>query len=150
MSSWGSWGSCNAQCEKTGTRTRTRTITTQVSCNGSPCPGLTQYNSCNGPCCARNCVLSSWTAWSSCNAPAGRFHIHTFGLKGSFIFVVIFTSQKTLSLRGGGERELMPSYLFLKSCKMMVQNVYHTVLNSLPYLYWYQPRTETLLCFTYI
>jgi len=71
VSSWGSWGSCNALCERTGTRARTRRVTTQASCNGTPCPSLTQYNSCNGPCCARDCVLSTWTAWTTCNAPVG-------------------------------------------------------------------------------
>ncbi|XP_065053229.1 protocadherin Fat 4-like isoform X4 [Rhopilema esculentum] len=72
VSSWGSWGSCNAQCEKMGVRSRTRTVVTAVSCNGTPCPGLTQYNTCNGPCCLRNCVLSDWTVWGTCSAPAGQ------------------------------------------------------------------------------
>eukprot|EP00794_Sanderia_malayensis_P003136 gene3136-3604_t len=70
-SSWGSWGSCNARCEQMGVRARTRSVTTAASCNGVACPGLTQYNTCNGPCCRKNCVLSSWGAWTRCNAPSG-------------------------------------------------------------------------------
>ena len=55
---WSSWGSCNAACEKTGNRARTRTVTTQPACKGTPCPTLRETKACQGPCCPRDCQVS--------------------------------------------------------------------------------------------
>ena len=68
VGSWGSWGACNAACERTGTRTRSRRIITSPSCGGTGCPSTSSSKACSGPCCPRNCVLSSWTAWSKCSS----------------------------------------------------------------------------------
>ena len=59
VNSWSSWGSCNAACEKNGNRARTRTVKTQSSCNGTPCPTLTETKPCRGPCCPRDCQVST-------------------------------------------------------------------------------------------
>ena len=72
VGSWGSWGACNARCGQTGYKTRTRSITTRPSCNGVACPSLSERATCAGPCCPVNCVVSSWGAWTRCNAPAGQ------------------------------------------------------------------------------
>ncbi|XP_028399271.1 protocadherin Fat 4-like [Dendronephthya gigantea] len=69
VGSWGAWGGCNAACERSGTKTRTRPITTRSSCNGNACPSTTDSQPCTGPCCPRNCVLSQWTAWTKCSSP---------------------------------------------------------------------------------
>lgn len=71
-SNWGAWGACNAACDKMGKQTRTRTITRSPSCNGKACGSLTSEKSCSGPCCPKDCVLSSWSAWGKCNAPSGK------------------------------------------------------------------------------
>ena len=57
VSSWSSWGSCNARCESNGQQRRSRRVTTADSCRGTPCPTLTQTKSCRGPCCRRDCQV---------------------------------------------------------------------------------------------
>ena len=57
VSSWSSWGSCNARCESNGQQRRSRRVTTAASCRGTPCPTLTQTKSCRGPCCRRDCQV---------------------------------------------------------------------------------------------
>ena len=80
---WGSWSACNAACDKTGTQTRSRSITTQKSCNGKACPPLTHNRICNGKCCPKNCQLSGWSSWGSCVSPTGKSRI-------DLVFVLFF------------------------------------------------------------
>ena len=75
VGSWGSWSACNAGCDKTGTQTRSRSITRQNSCNGKACPLLTHNRICNGKCCPKNCQLSRWSSWGSCISPTGKSRI---------------------------------------------------------------------------
>ena len=75
VGSWGSWSACNAACDKTGTQTRSRSITRQNSCNGKACPLLTHNRICNGKCCPKNCQLSRWSSWGSCISPTGKSRI---------------------------------------------------------------------------
>lgn len=63
VDSWSSWGSCNAACEQNGNRVRTRTVSTQASCNGSPCPTLRETKACRGPCCPRDCRVRIMLYW---------------------------------------------------------------------------------------
>ncbi|XP_048583508.1 protocadherin Fat 4 isoform X2 [Nematostella vectensis] len=72
VNGWGAWGGCNAQCEQNGVRTRSRSIRTNPTCGGTGCPSLTQTTPCRGPCCRRDCIVSSWAAWSKCSAPTGQ------------------------------------------------------------------------------
>ena len=73
VSSWGSWGKCDASCEKQGTQRRTRSVTIQSSCNGQTCPSLTDTKTCTGGCCVRDCTFTTWNAWSKCTGPQGWF-----------------------------------------------------------------------------
>ncbi|XP_068740239.1 protocadherin Fat 4-like [Montipora capricornis] len=77
VNSWSSWGSCNAACERNGYQVRTRTVRTQASCRGTPCPTLREIKSCRGPCCRRDCLVSGWTSWGSCSAPTGRCSVNS-------------------------------------------------------------------------
>lgn len=54
----------------TGTRTRTRSIKTQPYCGGKSCPALKDTTSCSQY-NNRDCVMSSWTAWSLCSNGCG-------------------------------------------------------------------------------
>ena len=58
VSDWSSWSAC-----VNGSQTRTRTIITPASGGGTPCPALTETQSCQQPV---NCVVSEWSAWSTC------------------------------------------------------------------------------------
>ncbi|XP_046857354.1 thrombospondin type-1 domain-containing protein 7B-like [Xenia sp. Carnegie-2017] len=103
VSHWSSWSSCSHQCGLSGVQTRTRKKTRTESCGGS-CPySFTQTRACNrnncgnrgwswygrcicnscwtGTCChiarRRNCLVSSWTSWSSCNHQCGSAGVQT-------------------------------------------------------------------------
>lgn len=58
VSDWSPWSAC-----VNGSQTRTRTIITPASGGGTPCPALTETQSCQQPV---NCVVSEWSAWSTC------------------------------------------------------------------------------------
>ena len=53
-----------------GTKTRTRSITTQSSCSGKSCPALKQTTSCSQY-NNRDCVMSAWSSWSICSNGCG-------------------------------------------------------------------------------
>ncbi|XP_046857349.1 neurogenic locus notch homolog protein 2-like isoform X2 [Xenia sp. Carnegie-2017] len=104
VSSWSSWSSCNHKCGNAGVQTRARRKIVKEICGGR-CPyRLRQRRSCNrnkclsrgwssygrcicyscwrGKCCnikarRRNCLVSSWTSWSSCNHQCGSAGVQT-------------------------------------------------------------------------
>ena len=54
-----------------GKKQRTRTILTQPANGGKACGSVTDSTSCGGGVCAQNCVLASWSSWSTCNKACG-------------------------------------------------------------------------------
>eukprot|EP00112_Aurelia_sp_Birch-Aquarium-sp1_P006739 Seg1738.7 transcript_id=Seg1738.7/GoldUCD/mRNA.D3Y31 product=Spondin-1 protein_id=Seg1738.7/GoldUCD/D3Y31 len=70
LSQWSAWTTCTAKCGTTGTRSRTRTITSAASCGGT-CSALSVTQPCNRVCCPVNCVVSKWGAWSTCSKTCG-------------------------------------------------------------------------------
>ena len=68
VTSWSYWSSCSAStCGRQGSRSRSRTITTNPSCGGNSCPNLRESRLCYGS-RPENCQVSSWSYWSSCSA----------------------------------------------------------------------------------
>ncbi|XP_046857891.1 neurogenic locus notch homolog protein 1-like isoform X2 [Xenia sp. Carnegie-2017] len=103
VSRWSSWSSCSHQCGNAGVQTRTRRKIRTES-NGGSCPySLRRTRACNrnkcrnrgrptygrcicysgwtGTCCSKkspiNCVVSSWTSWSSCSHQCGNAGVQT-------------------------------------------------------------------------
>jgi hypothetical protein len=70
VGAWGSWSSCSTTCDA-GTRTRTRPVTTAAACGGATCPATTEPEACNVANCPVNCVMSAFTAWSTCSQACG-------------------------------------------------------------------------------
>lgn len=52
-------------------RTRTREVTTQPSCDGSACPLLSEREECRVD-TKIDCVMAPWTEWSVCNNDCGN------------------------------------------------------------------------------
>lgn len=56
-------------CGWTGTRTDTRTVTTQAAGGAPACPtNLTRTSTCAAPVCPVDCVMGKWSAYGACDA----------------------------------------------------------------------------------
>lgn len=66
VSSYGNFTSCAGTCGA-GTRQRIRTVTTNRSGAGVPCPALVEVQPCILPSCAPTCVAGPWSDFSSCS-----------------------------------------------------------------------------------
>ncbi|XP_052767838.1 protocadherin Fat 4-like [Mya arenaria] len=103
LSTWSAWSGCilaNGFCGE-GRKTRTRLMMSTPSCQGTPCGALIETGLCYGPCCRRDCHVSSWTDWGSCSASCGQ------GISNK-------TRRVTQSTDCGGTR--CPSLLETRDC----------------------------------
>eukprot|EP01012_Entosiphon_sulcatum_P049575 TRINITY_DN6820_c0_g1_i6.p1 TRINITY_DN6820_c0_g1~~TRINITY_DN6820_c0_g1_i6.p1 ORF type:complete len:7637 (+),score=112.47 TRINITY_DN6820_c0_g1_i6:5459-28369(+) len=67
---WQPWSVCTKPCG-TGNRTRIRYVSSAPSNGGAPCPALLESEECNSFPCSADCVVSDWSAWSTCSVPCG-------------------------------------------------------------------------------
>lgn len=68
---WGQWGECDAACENSGFRNRSKKIITPAKCNGLECENVNEQSHCDGECCVNDCILGEWSQWTDCNATCG-------------------------------------------------------------------------------
>jgi len=66
LGDWSGWSACSAECGG-GVLQRAREVIVQPEHSGEPCGEKTEAESCNIQSCAKECVLSDWTAWSECS-----------------------------------------------------------------------------------
>merc|ERR1719182_1222750 len=66
LSIWTGWSKCSAECGG-GVQQRLREVEMEMKYNGKPCGPTSQTKSCQAQACEKDCVLSSWTKWSSCS-----------------------------------------------------------------------------------
>jgi len=66
LSVWSGWSKCSAECGG-GVRQRLREVKMAMKYNGNPCGETSQTVPCQAQACEKNCVLSSWSKWSSCS-----------------------------------------------------------------------------------
>jgi len=66
LSIWSGWSKCSAECGG-GVQQRLREVEMEMKYNGKPCGQTSQTKSCQAQACEKDCVLSSWTKWSSCS-----------------------------------------------------------------------------------
>jgi hypothetical protein len=65
------WSSCDKSCNA-GSQTRRRVVKVAPKYGGRKCPTLAQSQSCNSHKCPEDCVVGSWTAWSTaCSKSCG-------------------------------------------------------------------------------
>ncbi len=70
VSDWLGWSTCSAPCGG-GLQQRERRPIQQPSPGGKPCPHLVETRECNTAPCAGDCVMSDWSAYSTCTATCG-------------------------------------------------------------------------------
>uniref|UniRef100_A0A6C0LZB8 Spondin-like TSP1 domain-containing protein n=1 Tax=viral metagenome TaxID=1070528 RepID=A0A6C0LZB8_9ZZZZ len=70
VSAWSLWSTCSKTCGS-GTRYRTRTVTSSTILNGATCPTLREEEPCNTQACPINCTVSDWSDWSTCSKTCG-------------------------------------------------------------------------------
>jgi hypothetical protein len=73
------WGPCSDSCGE-GWKVRERQVRRPASSGGKPCPKLKDEMKCNMAPCPRDCVLSTWTAWSPSIA---EIRVNSSGLCGA-------------------------------------------------------------------
>merc|ERR1719472_417541 len=66
VSTWSGWSKCSAECGG-GVQQRLREVERAMKYGGKPCGETSETKSCQAQACEKDCVLSSWTKWSSCS-----------------------------------------------------------------------------------
>jgi complement component 6 len=69
-SAWSAFTACTKTCGG-GTKSRSRSITTDPLHGGYVCPFLSETNTCNTDPCPVDCVVSAWVAFGSCTVSCG-------------------------------------------------------------------------------
>jgi len=70
LGDWSGWSSCSAECGG-GVKERSRNIKVEASNSGTPCESTEEEQACGMQSCDEDCVLSDWSAWSSCSKACG-------------------------------------------------------------------------------
>jgi hypothetical protein len=67
VSEWSEWSNCSSECGG-GSKTRSRSITTNPAHGGLPCPStLTETINCNENPCPIHCEMNEWSEYSECS-----------------------------------------------------------------------------------
>merc|ERR1719387_498398 len=81
VSQWTGWGGCSTSCGE-GTRTRTRSIETEMADGGIACPSeeeLSENEACTLVECPIHCVVGDWGSWGTAQRSAVRARRATAG-----------------------------------------------------------------------
>jgi len=70
VSHWMGWRECSKSCGG-GVQVRKRIVLQPRAHDGVGCPLLEEQQSCNNASCAVDCVVRSWSTWSSCSLSCG-------------------------------------------------------------------------------
>ena len=70
VSSWSEWTSCTKTCG-TGLKSRSRSVVQKSANEGTQCPKLSSVRSCAEFRCPTDCVLSTWSDWTTCTRTCG-------------------------------------------------------------------------------
>jgi len=70
LSDWSGWSSCSAECGG-GVKERNRNVEVEAQHSGTPCDSTEEEQACGMQSCDEDCVLSDWSAWSSCSKACG-------------------------------------------------------------------------------
>ena len=76
-SAFSAWSTCTKSCG-TGAQSRSRSITKAATHGGYACPYLNEQRACNTHACAWHCVVSSFSAWTTCTKSCGMGRLARF------------------------------------------------------------------------
>jgi len=66
LATWSGWSKCSSKCGG-GISNRVRDVKVAMRYEGKPCGPTSQTKVCNMDSCETDCVLRSWTRWTSCS-----------------------------------------------------------------------------------
>ena len=71
VGAWDAWSSCAVSCGG-ASQQRERSVLRAALHGGAACPATTATRPCGTAACPVDCLLSAWTAWTSCSATCGK------------------------------------------------------------------------------
>jgi len=66
LAQWGGWSKCSSKCGG-GMASRVRDVKTPMQYGGKQCGSTGESKQCNVDACEKDCVLNTWTKWTSCS-----------------------------------------------------------------------------------
>lgn len=70
VTEWSTFSACTKSCGG-GLKDRHRTVTTHALHGGYACPYLGEYAACNEQPCPGDCVMETWSTWTTCTSSCG-------------------------------------------------------------------------------
>lgn len=70
VSNWTPWSLCSKPCGS-GSQYRIRNVLKNAANGGQVCPALIENQDCNKQACGTDCVVSNWSAWTTCTRTCG-------------------------------------------------------------------------------
>lgn len=129
MSPWSDWSMCNASCDATGHKTRSRSAEEDTKCGGKVCGHRVEKIKCQGPRC--ECKFNNWVKQNTCSGDSCQSPSMSLPACGN-----------TFQLRSR-TAEIVLNATSIQSC---CQINFHSDKGQQTYLMMHSPKLDDMLC----